>query len=99
MLWARRVLRFCVRSLRWCWFDHHVIVAIGSSTFWRETAQGAHVGDELPDLLRRHLWFPRRHPLGGPFRDAGEDLLRRASIDPLVVHERRPHAAAAVRMT
>ena len=38
-------------------------------------------------------------PFGRPSQDRRDDIGRRAAVDPLVVHQRRPHAAAAVGVT
>ena len=35
-------------------------------------------------------------PFGRPCSDGRDDLLELAAVDPLVVHQRRAHAAAAV---
>src|ERR1051325_3566409 len=54
------------------------------------------VRDELPDLLRRGLGAPRRHPLGPAGRDRAKDSHVLPAIDPRRVAQARPHAAAAV---
>ena len=47
---------------------------------------------------RRDLAAPGRHAIRSPLDERLVDLLEPAAIDPLVVHERRPHAAAAIGM-
>src|SRR5690242_19422487 len=94
-----RGLGFGVRRLVWRRLDHHVIIASGASALWSEATQRANVGDELPDLFVRQPILPRRHSVRPSCGDRGEDLIWRATVDPLVVHERRPHAAATIRVT
>src|SRR5688500_1395073 len=73
-----------------------VIVARGRSILRRLPAQRAHEGYEPPHLIVRNPAAPRRHAVRSSLYDRREDLCRITSVDPLVIHQRRTHPAAAV---
>ena len=66
------------------------------ASFGAWPAQRAHIGHELPDLLVGMRPRNDGMPLGRPSHDRREDVLERAAVDPLLVHQRGPDAAAAV---
>src|SRR5689334_567143 len=61
-----------------------------------ELAQRPYVGHQLPDVIVRDVAAVGRHAVGAPRDDRVVDVLRLMAVDPLVVHQGRPHAAAAV---
>ena len=50
--------------------------------------------DQLPDLLRRQPWLPRRHAVRAPFGDRAEHLRVAVSVDPVDIAQARSHSAA-----
>src|SRR3954463_16523893 len=54
------------------------------------------VGNDLPDLVHRHLVLPGRHAARGAFGDGVIDFARLAAILPTIVGEVRSHAAGQV---
>src|ERR1700761_9332161 len=54
------------------------------------------VSDDLPDLVRRQLVLPGRHPARRAVGDGAENLARLAAIEPAIVREVRSHAAGQV---
>ena len=61
-----------------------------------ESAHRADVGRELPDLVFGNLVRGTRASRSGRPSRSWRGCSRAAAVDPLVVHQRRPHAAAAV---
>src|SRR5436190_8138268 len=61
-------------------------------------AHRSHIGDELPDLVVGNASAERRHAVRPAFDDRSVDRLRLVAVAPLLVHQRRAHAAAAVGM-
>src|SRR5205085_11273118 len=47
----------------------------------------------------RHAAGERRHAIGPSLHDGGVDVLRRAAVDPLLIHEWWTHPSAAIRVT
>src|SRR6185436_7114295 len=54
------------------------------------------IGHDLPDLVRRHLVLPGRHPTRRAFGDGVIDLARLAAILPAIVGQVGTHAAGQV---
>src|SRR5215204_5949020 len=59
-------------------------------------AHRAHIAGDLPNLIVRDLAAERRHAVRPTLADRVDDVLDRAAIDPDVVDQRRPGAAAAI---
>src|ERR1051325_2174834 len=76
----------------------HVIAARGGGILRYQSAQRAHIRHQLPDLVRRDFAAKGRHAIGPPFNDGVEDVGRRTTVDPLVVHQRRAYTTPAVGM-
>src|SRR3989442_1462595 len=55
-----------------------------------------HERRQLPHLVVRDSPHERRHAVRPPLHDRRVDLLRPVAVEPLVVHQRRPYAPAAV---
>src|SRR5215217_8311705 len=74
----------------------HVVVARGRRVLRHIAAHRAHIAGDLPDLVARDLAAERRHAVRPALADRVDDVLDRAAIDPDVVDQRRPGAAAAI---
>src|SRR3954447_630191 len=74
----------------------HVVVARGRRVLRHIAAHRAHIAGDLPDLVVRDLAAERRHAVRPALADRVDDVLDRPAIDPDVVDQRRPRAAAAV---
>src|SRR5205085_4525512 len=72
--------------------------AAGGDILAKLAAHRAHIRGELPDLVFAQVTTKGRHAIGSTLHDGREDLRRLAAVTPLVVGERRAHAAAALRM-
>lgn len=57
------------------------------------------VSCELPDLFVGQKAAEGGHAVRAPFANAGPDVLDRVAVDPDVVHQRRAHTAAAIKVT
>jgi hypothetical protein len=77
----------------------HASVRLGATFLRQQPAHRAHVRHDLPRLCFRDASAERRHAVGPSIHDGGEDRIGLASVDPLVVHEGRPHVPAALRVT
>ena len=106
---ARRARRFIVArcpALRAGWRGAsvcgvgvaHFVGAARHRILARLAGQRADIGGELPDLVVGQLPAPRRHAVGAAFGDRRGDLVDAPAVAPLVVHQRRAHAAAAMGM-
>src|SRR5579884_954360 len=80
-------------------FVLHLIAAAGRSRRRFVAAHGPHIRDKLPDLICRNAPAPRWHTVGPAFRNRVEDVVGLAAVGQIAAHQRRPHAAAAIRMT
>src|SRR5215211_4228997 len=76
-----------------------MIVARRRRVFAKLSAHAADVRRKLPDLKIEYSIAERRHAVVSPGDDGREYFLGFASIDPLFVHQRWSHSAAAHRMT
>src|SRR5256885_2558202 len=78
--------------------EHHMVVARGPNCFALQPAESTHIGDELPHLIVGDFSAEGRHAVGSALRYRCEDVLRITAVDPLVVSQRRPNSAAAMRV-
>src|SRR5215207_10628721 len=76
----------------------HVVVAAGARRLGREARERTNVRRDLPQLLVGDASAERRHPVRPTVDDRGDDVLGIAPVDPFVIHERRTHTTAAVRV-
>src|SRR5215213_4538084 len=74
----------------------HVVVARGRRVLRHVAAHRAHIAGDLPDLVVRDLAAERRHAVRPALAERVDDVLDRAAIDPVVLDQRRPGAAAAI---
>src|SRR3954469_8560817 len=74
----------------------HVVVARGRRVLRHVAAHRAHIAGDLPDLVVRDLAAERRHAVRPALADRVDDVLDRAAVDPDIVDQRRPGAAAAI---
>src|SRR6185503_3400629 len=74
----------------------HVIAAAWQDVDRLVAAHRLDVRDQFPHLLIGDLVAPRRHAVRTAFDDRFEDVAGRAAVDPLVVHQWRAHATAAM---
>src|SRR5215212_4194239 len=74
----------------------HVVVARGRRVLRHIAAHRTHIPGDLPDLVVRDLAAERRHAVRPALADRVDDVLDRAAVDPDVVDQRRPGAAAAI---
>src|ERR1041384_687567 len=77
----------------------HVVIARGAYVFTQLTTERAYISNQLPDLLIGNFSAERRHAVRPPLDDGRVNLLGSAAVNPLIVHQGRSHAAAAVRVT
>src|SRR4051812_18615907 len=61
-----------------------------------QCADAPNISNELPNLGVYDLAAERWHPIRTPFDDRRKNLLRGASVNPFVVHQRGTHSAAAM---
>src|SRR3954468_6110238 len=78
---------------------HHVVVTRRANGLALQSAERAHVGDQLPDLVIGKPAAERRHSIRPSFDDRREDVLWSAPVDPFVVGEWRTYTTSAVRVT
>src|SRR3954466_2525958 len=79
--------------------EHHVVVTSSSDRLALKTPEGADIRGQLPHLVIGNPAFKRRHSTRTTLNDRGKDVLRVATIDPLVVGERRTDSAATMGVT
>src|ERR1051325_4975352 len=75
-----------------------MIAASRGNILGKRAPQRAHICHELPSL---HLGNPatkRRHPIRAALHHGCHDVLRLSAVDPLVIHQGRADASAAVRV-
>src|SRR4051812_48013732 len=61
-----------------------------------QCADAPNISNELPNLGVYDLAAERWHPIRTPFDNRRKNLLRGASVNPFVVHQRGTHSAAAM---
>src|SRR5690348_6148467 len=88
--------RFLTRSVRFRLLAGHMVAASGRYVGAQLSAERAHVGNDLPSLVLGNASAPCWHAIRTALHDAGEDVGRLASIDPLVVHQRRTNSATPI---
>src|SRR5438045_8431132 len=73
-----------------------MIVTRGGDVEGCRAAQRLHERHELPCLLFVELAAKGGHAVRTPLEDGGKDVLRCASVETFVIHQRRPDVPAAV---